>query len=201
MAQTETECISREEKRVAYYDDVYKAGYNVDHMRPVYDEIMLMLFNLSTKFKQVQVLEIGCGIGVFGKMVAAVSDFRYRGFDFSVEAIRRCPNEIRTMVARRDAYHRSSYRLSHNIVIAIEVMEHLDDLEVLTNIKRDTICIFTLPNYTDEAHLRTYENARAIKKYYKGWIRWHKIVPIEMADDEGIECGKKIIHVCKGVRL
>jgi len=189
--------VSLAEQPAHYYDSIYRNGYNVDHMQPVYNAVMDILQSLKPP---VQVLEIGCGIGIFGEMVHD-GGFKYRGFDFSIEAIRRCPNSIRTRVVRRNAYHRSTFRVSHTVVIAIEVMEHLRDLEIVDHIASDTICIFTLPNYTDEAHLRAYPDEKMIRNYYKGLIRWHKIQPVVMAADSGIECGKKIIWVCKGAKI
>jgi 2-polyprenyl-3-methyl-5-hydroxy-6-metoxy-1,4-benzoquinol methylase len=186
-----------EEKPAFYYDQVYERGYQTVHMRRVYNAVLTVLESLKPP---VQILEIGCGLGVFGEMIVDAG-FKYRGFDFSIQAIRKCPNRIRTHVARRNAYHRATFRVGHNVVVAIEVMEHLRDLEVIEMIAPDTICIFTLPNYTDEAHLRTYKDEKAIRQYYKGLIRWHKIDPIIMADDPGVECGKKIIWVCKGVKV
>ena len=187
------------EKPKAYYDEVYRGNYSVDHMLPVYAEVLSMLRGIRS-FDPVQALEIGCGTGVFGAMVINTGIIHYRGFDFSSEAIRRCPHLIRPWVARRNAYTRASYRVGHNTVVAIETMEHLDDLKVLDHIKPDTICIFTFPNYTDAAHIRVYPTARFIKKRFKGLIRWSKIVEIEMAEDSGIDCGHKIIYVCKGVK-
>jgi 2-polyprenyl-3-methyl-5-hydroxy-6-metoxy-1,4-benzoquinol methylase len=185
------------EKPAFYYDQVYTNGYVTDHMQPVYNAVLSILESLKPP---VQILEIGCGIGLFGEM-AVDAGLRYRGFDFSIEAIRRCPNKIRTKIARRNAYHCSTFRLGYNVVVAIEVMEHLQDLEVVDMIRPGTVCVFTLPNYTDEAHLRTYKDERFVRQYYKGLIRWHKIDPIVMAPDQGIECGKKIIWVCKGVKV
>lgn len=186
-----------EEKPVSYYDQIYRDGYSVDHMRPVYNAVLSMLRALQPP---VQILEAGCGNGLFG-WLAIRDGFKYRGFDFSIEAIRRCPNSIRSHVARRNIYHRSAFRVGHTVVVAIEVMEHVRDLEVVDHIAPDTICIFTLPNYTDAAHMRTYPNEKFIRKHYKGLIRWHKIQAIEMADDPGIKCGKKKIYVCKGVKV
>jgi 2-polyprenyl-3-methyl-5-hydroxy-6-metoxy-1,4-benzoquinol methylase len=189
--------VALNEKAAFYYDQVYTAGYAIDHMQPVYNAVLAILESLKPP---IHVLEVGCGLGLFGEMVVDAG-FKYRGFDFSIEAIRRCPNRIRSMVGRRNAYHRATFRVGHNVVVAIEVMEHLQDLEVVNMIAPDTICIFTLPNYTDEAHLRTYKDEKFIRQYYKGLIRWHKIDPIVMADDQGIDCGKKIIWVCKGVKV
>lgn len=185
------------EKNAFYYDSIYKDGYNVDHLGPIYSAVLNLLHALKPP---VQVLEIGCGIGVFGSKVVDAG-FKYRGFDFSVEAIRRCPDLIRTNVSRRNAYSRATFRVGHTVVVAIEVMEHLRDLEVVDMIPPDKICIFTLPNYSSESHLRTYKDAKFIRRHYKNLIRWHKIDSIVMADDPGIECGKKIIHVCKGVKV
>ena len=190
-------CTELGEKNAFYYDSIYKDVYKVDHLRLVYAAVLELLQALKPP---VQVLEIGCGIGVFGSMVVDAG-FKYRGFDFSVEAIRRCPDVIRTKVSRRNAYQRATFRVGHTVIVAIEVMEHLRDLEVVDMIPSDKICIFTLPNYSDGAHLRTYKDPKFIRRHYKNLIRWHKIDSIVMADDPGIDCGKKIIHVCKGVKV
>lgn len=190
--------IEVEEKGHSYYDDIYNDGYDVEHMRPIYETVLKMLGGFRSI--RPRVLEIGCGTGVFGAMIHA-NGFGYRGFDFSAVAIRRCPHAIRTRVTRRNAYHRAAYRVSHNVVVAIETMEHVRDLEVVEHISAGTACIFTLPNFTDEAHLRTYLNAADIKRHYKGLIRWSNIVPVKMVEDDDVNGGFKVIYVCKGVRV
>lgn len=187
-----------EEKTSIYYDDIYKGEYGLDHMVPVYDEVLKILLGMRAVVPRV--LEIGCGTGILGKMIheAGIS---YRGFDFSIVAIRKCPNEIRPFVVRRNAYHTAPYRVGHNTVVAVETMEHLDDLHILQRVKKGTHCVFTLPNFTDEAHLRVYNNPVDIRKYYKGVVKWSSIKTVIMDVDEGTKTGTKDIHVCKGIKL
>lgn len=186
------------EKPHAYYDEVYTEGVDLVHMQPIYESIVALLKGFRSI--KPQVLEIGCGTGILGKMIMDAG-FRYRGFDFSAVAIRKCPHEIRAFVTRRNAYHTAPYRVGHNVVVAVEVMEHLRDLEVVERISSGSYCIFTLPNFTDEAHLRVYPDSKEIKRYYKGLIKWSRITPVKMCEDDGVDGGYKIIHVCKGVKI
>jgi 2-polyprenyl-3-methyl-5-hydroxy-6-metoxy-1,4-benzoquinol methylase len=55
-----------------------------------------------------------------------------------------------------NAYDKKEFRGDYNVVIATEVLEHVDDLKVLANIKSGATFIGSVPNFGDAAHLRTY---------------------------------------------
>ncbi len=146
-----------QEKDSQYYDAIYKRGYDTTAWRNLYHEV----FRMITKHDFPTVLEIGCGVGDLGKMIVD-RGIPYRGFDFSKEAIR-CSKRLcpagKFWVA--DAYDANSYRpYDYNIVIALEVLEHLDDIKVIRSIPPGVRLIASIPNHDDVSHLRLCEDPK-----------------------------------------
>jgi 2-polyprenyl-3-methyl-5-hydroxy-6-metoxy-1,4-benzoquinol methylase len=104
-------------------------------------------------------LEIGCGLGDLGQLVIE-RGYPYRGFDFSPEAIQQCRRRFPEGGFRvGDAYEAASYHpQDYNVVIALEVLEHVDDFRVMENIPPGVRIIASVPNYNDVAHLRLYQD-------------------------------------------
>jgi SAM-dependent methyltransferase len=147
-----------DEKQHQYYDAIYARGYNTRGYFPLYEEVVKLIERLGPPPR---VLEIGCGVGDLGKMIVE-RGYPYRGFDFSPVAVecskRLCPQgNFRT----GDAYDPECYRPhDYNIVVALEVLEHLDDFAVIENIPEGVHLIASVPDYDDTAHLRLYQDPR-----------------------------------------
>ncbi len=142
------------EAKSDYYDDVFKSGvYNQSARMPLYRQI----FSLIEKYESPRVLEIGCGTGDLGKLLVEAG-IPYRGFDFSEEGLRisreTCPKgDFRF----GDAYDLTMYEpFNYNIIVALEVLEHVDDIKLLGNIPPGVLLIASVPDYDDESHLRLY---------------------------------------------
>jgi 2-polyprenyl-3-methyl-5-hydroxy-6-metoxy-1,4-benzoquinol methylase len=192
--------LSPEERGPDYYDAVYSEGpYDTDRYKPVYECVLGMLTVPETgqtkkvNGERLALLELGCGTGAFASM-ALIKNIHYRGFDFSREAIRQCPRHVQPFVAKKNIYGVHCWRQTHNVVVAIETIEHVDDIAITKKIAPGKVVIYTLPNFTDAAHLRTYPEPEFIKERFKSLIKWHEIVTIDMPED-------KKIYVCRGKKL
>ncbi len=137
-----------------YYDDVFKSGlYNQAARAPLYHRII----SIIKKYDSPRVLEIGCGTGDLGKLLVDAR-IPYRGFDFSQEGLRisrdLCPQgDFRF----GQAYDPAMYQpVDYNVVVALEVLEHVDDLRLLGNIPPGVRFVASVPDYDDESHLRLY---------------------------------------------
>ena len=163
------------EKKSGYYDDIYATGYDTFRYQPIYRAI---LENLG-KLESPRVLEIGCGVGDLGKMIVA-NGIPYRGFDFSEKAIE-CSRAIcpKGNFWVGDAYDRANYLpYDYNVAIALEVLEHTDDLRVIENIPAGVYVMASVPDFDDIAHLRVYQNPwRDIVERFKPYLDVVQIIP------------------------
>jgi len=165
------------EKDNSYYDTVYAAGYNTSRYYPMYRRILEAVKNIESP----RVLEIGCGVGDLGRMIVRES-IPYRGFDFSEEAIVRCRQTCPQGDFRvGDAYENKNY-LPHdyNVAIALEVLEHLDDLKVIANLPPGVHLFASVPDFEDVAHLRTYQDPqRDIVERFRPYLDVVDIIAME----------------------
>ncbi len=141
------------EQPATYYDEIYRRGYDTGGYDPIYREVIRIIGKLNTP----RVLEVGCGTGGLAKLIIE-QGIPYRGFDFSLAAIdccrKLCPGgDFRVA----DAYDPTSYQpVDYNVVVAIEVLEHVDDLKVIGFLPPHVRLLASLPDFPNEAHLRYY---------------------------------------------
>ena len=146
------------EKSSEYYDAIYSDGYSTAAYQGLYQHVTKTIKNI----KSASVLEIGAGLGDLGKMLVD-ENISYRGFDFSEEGIKLCQKlcpESKFWVG--DAYNEDNY-LPHdyNVVVALEVLEHLDDIFIMKQLPPNTHFIGSVPNHDDNAsHLRLCEDPK-----------------------------------------
>ncbi|UCD95121.1 MAG: SEC-C domain-containing protein [Candidatus Zixiibacteriota bacterium] len=186
---------AHQEKDDKYYDAIYKRGYNTAPYYPLYEEVLGATEKLGSR----GILEIGCGVGDLGKLIID-RGIGYRGFDFSKEAIRCskriCPDgDFRVA----DAYDRASYRpYDYDTVVALEVLEHVDDLRIIRNIPAGVRLIASVPNYDDKAHLRLYRDyQRDIIKRFRRLLDVTEVKSIS----RGPGADANVIYLFQAVRL
>ena len=163
----------RNEKDSSYYDAIYEAGYDASHYEPVYRHILSIIGRVESP----RVLEIGCGIGALAEMIAATGT-PYRGFDFSETAVRRCRQRLpHVKFSVGDAYEQDSFRpVGYNVVVATEVLEHVDDRRVIENIPVGALLIATVPDFDDDSHLRLYRDVRVdIVERFAAQLKVHQV--------------------------
>lgn len=156
------------EKGADYYDDIFRRDYNEQTREFLYNQVFTKLRSLNNP----RVLEIGCGTGYLARMIIE-KNIPYRGFDFSGEAIKKASRlnpEGDFRVA--DAYRPESYLpVDYNVVICMEVLEHVDDNALLKNLPSGVHFIGTVPDFDDVAHLRLYTDPeRDIKQRYASYM-------------------------------
>lgn len=133
------------EKGADYYDRL--ADINIDR----YDEI----YRLVGKWAKGTVLDIGCGIARLQRYTK-----NYSGFDFSPKSIRMAGTN-KVWVGNAYTENLSGY----DTYIAIEVLEHIDDLKLIRRLPAGKSFIFTVPSFADPAHLRTYSEDELRQRY------------------------------------
>ncbi|UCD18586.1 MAG: methyltransferase domain-containing protein [Candidatus Zixiibacteriota bacterium] len=145
------------EKGSAYYDEVFTTVYAPEKRRFLYEKVL----DLIVHYDLPSVLEVGCGTGHLGKMIVD-KKIPYRGFDFSEEGIKSCR---RICPAGNfflgNAYDKKNYQpYDYNIVVALEVLEHVDDIRLIQNIPPGAILIASVPDFDEPSHLRLYQQPK-----------------------------------------
>lgn len=159
------------ERKAEFYDKIYKAGYNTAFYFKLYDRVMKKIL----KVKNPNILEVGCGSGLLASMIIFDLNIPYIGLDFS---------EIAISIAKKrgvncfvgNAYDKVHYDRDYNILLAIEVMEHLsNDLQIIRLAKPKTNFIMTLPYSDDKAHVRFFRKAEEIVGRYSKFFNKFRI--------------------------
>jgi 2-polyprenyl-3-methyl-5-hydroxy-6-metoxy-1,4-benzoquinol methylase len=185
-----------QEKKDGYYDAIYNQGYNTRNYYPLYNEVLRMIENIPSP----RILETGCGVGDLGKMIIE-KGYPYRGFDFSEAAVecsqKLCPGGNFFV---GDAYDPRYYTpFDYNIVVALEVLEHIDDFRMIENIPTGVTLIASVPNYDDPAHLRLYlDPQRDIIARFAPYLRINEIKAFSAPQDTASI--KRTIFLFKGIR-
>ena len=115
------------------------------------------------------ILEVGCGTGAFAHCVMETLPITYRGFDFASIAIQ----GARERTGRDDCFFigdarsAESYDQPYNVVVCLEVLEHIErDLDVIANWRSGCECICSVPNFDYQTHVRWFRQEEEILSRY-----------------------------------
>ncbi len=116
-----------------------------------------------------EVLEIGCGTGQLAAFLLDQGIETYVGMDFSPKAIeyaREAAPAGRFVVD--DARTSTIYSEErHDVLICTEVLEHIpDDLSIIRSFRPETRCLFSVPSYSSEGHVRFFSDVAAVEERY-----------------------------------
>jgi 2-polyprenyl-3-methyl-5-hydroxy-6-metoxy-1,4-benzoquinol methylase len=186
-----------DEKKAEYYNDIYRSGYDTAGYIPLYQLIIKMLKNISSP----RILELGCGIGDLAGMIIE-EGYPYRGFDFSETAIDQCKALCPSGNFQvGDIYNADNYQpVDYSTVIALEVLEHVDDLKVMEDIPAGARLIASVPDYDDAAHLRLYRDIQIdIIERFRPYLH---VVEVATATSNNAHSGvKQSIHIFSGIKI
>ncbi len=114
------------------------------------------------------VVDIGCGTGGAAKVLYDHGHMDYWGIDFSlkrIEIARKTVPDFKFTVA--DIFDLTEQLKLYNCFIILEFLEHIDrDLELIACLPYDSIVIFSVPSFSDEAHVRYFNDTDEIIRRY-----------------------------------
>ena len=164
---------------LSVYDEKYYA--NVDWSKP-----KLILICLKNNCKNKSVLDIGCGLGLFGEEIQKYSK-SYLGIDTSEHAISICKkkhiNSIQCSIDNIGFY-------KTDVLICIEILEHLTDNEIRDMFKKINFkkIIITVPRAkgSDKTHINIKTVVGWLKFFDDMKIHLKVIDKIEWADNQSL---------------
>ncbi len=162
-------------KPAEYYDDFYKVdkSYSVHYSKSNYYNLWVEVIKKINDDELIQgerIIDLGCGVGQFAHMLYDHGYRRYAGFDFSQVAIDKCNSlglgadfifkkaDLNTISADYDFY------------LCLETLEHIDDIKLLSNLKKGAHIIFTVPSFDAPGHARHFKSKKEVDYYYQNVI-------------------------------
>jgi len=159
------------EQDSGYYDEIYRRreAYHVHYTKSHYYFLWCVIVDRLVRAQVKSVLDIGCGPGQFAELVFDAGIPEYVGLDFSSEAVRRarerCPqfefvvdNALTSPLVAEPRF---------DAVVSMEVLEHIkEDIALVTRIPPGVRCLFTVPSFSDPAHVRTFAGCDAVRDRY-----------------------------------
>jgi 2-polyprenyl-3-methyl-5-hydroxy-6-metoxy-1,4-benzoquinol methylase len=197
----------RKEKGPEYYNDIYDNEFDQTRYHAIYDRILEWVKDKENP----RVLEVGCGCSDLSIMMVN-NNIPYQGFDFSQKALDQLAKKspaTREKCKLANAYDDENYSGDYNTVVAVEVMEHLDDLRVLENIPPGKNVILSLPDYMAWSHLRVYESETKIRERFDKLLdisgiavfKWGPDERFHRTEENNVHPTKKLtIYLIAGVR-
>lgn len=170
-----------EEKSSDYYDDFVERAITARE-EGIYDELYGAVADLMGEPSDMIVLDVGCGVGGFAKLLKERGWSSYMGLDFSSL----CIDKARRYVPEYAFFVKNIYEIvplmygTSNIVVFVEVLEHLErDIEVIENIPDGRRVIFSVPDFDCPSHIRHFNNEKEVIDRYEGLFQDFSIKTIE----------------------
>lgn len=181
------------ERDQAYYNEYYAESeeYRLPFNKSVYFPLWKRVLRLVPRV-EIGILDVGCGSGQFGEMLCARRpNARYAGFDFSQEAVdiarTKIPGKFHYSLHVKSLYdHKYSI---DEIVICLEVMEHVNDLKFLDLIPLGVEVIFSVPDFDQPSHVRYFQTVAQVVDRYKLHLNLSHVEKFDRW------------FICKGVRV
>lgn len=184
-----------------YYDAIYadpKYGYqnhwSKSHYRRLWAFVIGAISAMLHGKEKPYILELGCGPGQFATMLfeklgGADKFYRYKGLDFSSEAIKiaeslfmreRFPEPLFAEANCLDpiTYQKHDFK-DASIIIAMEIFEHTDDIFIISNLPAGKEIIVTVPDFDDPAHIRHFKSEEEVRNRYSKSIEIGKVIKFE----------------------
>jgi len=174
--------IEQIEQKAKHYDKIYTTNYHIENYRPIYDKVIEYISKYNNQ-NELAILDIGCGIGELATRLKEVIDKNnYLGFDFSSLGLKKAKErnpEWRDRFLEHDIYNIDKLSFNYDIAVALEVLEHIQDLTLINGLKSGTLFIGSVPNYwsSNNEHLRVYSSKFYIWKRFRkkmSFKEWHK---------------------------
>lgn len=132
-----------------------------------------------------RLLDIGCGPGQFAEFITgAVRGVSYTGVDFSGVAVELARARVPT--ARFEQRDLSSPEgldgLDYDLVVALEVLEHIDDdLGVLSRLRPGARFVGSVPNFDSFGHVRFFKSDAEVNSRYAQALGELVITPFKLS--------------------
>lgn len=171
------------EQQSEYYDKIYleKKEYRVSYEESPYYLLWQKVIDLIPGTHAHEIVELGCGTGQFARMLRDRGMFNhYTGYDFSDTAIQMATDLNPFEQMRFRPIDITGHLPDRNaLYIALETLEHCKDYKVIENIGLGKEIIFTVPDFSDPAHIRYFKDVNDVVRRYDNVLQFSFIEKFE----------------------
>ena len=144
-----------------------------EHYKPLYQEIANLL---PPPNKCSKIIDLGCGIGYFAKVINDLGYKKYLGIDFSDTVLQHARENVKEFGYVMCNLNSSKARkiFSRNkIFTAVESLEHIqNDLTILKGLPKNSCVIGSVPNSICAGHVRSFKGIEDVVKRYGSIINF-----------------------------
>lgn len=185
--------VTKPEKTDSFYDHIYTQAQSCkDYTQSPYYQGWKYVLNILKNYglQKVKILDVGCGNGLFAKMLYDNNILYYKGIDFSKEGIK--ISQLNTpqwaeCFLKENIFQSKAFQENHTHIILFEVLEHTnDDIKILSKIPPETIIIGSVPNFYSEGHIRVFDNIEQIKKRYEPMVKFLDFFELQLNQNSKI---------------
>lgn len=130
------------------------------------------------------IIDLGCGVGYFARVLYNLGYRNYIGIDFSEQMISLAKEEVpQYEYIVKNLYSKELISLfkDYNIFCAIETFEHLKhDYKVLEMIPSGSLIVGSVPNTDSVGHVRVFSGLHHVKNRYSKYIDFSKIEEMKL---------------------
>jgi 2-polyprenyl-3-methyl-5-hydroxy-6-metoxy-1,4-benzoquinol methylase len=186
-----------------FYNQIYKTGgSNKEYFKEPEDSIYYLIWkDILNKLNNTEkILDLGCGVGQFAKLLIKNGKKYLFGIDFSEEAILQAKknnigDESAFIWADLNQINFDGSKNVYDTVLICEVLEHIEnDLDILNKIHKDKRVIFSVPNYMSKGHVRCFNNFDEIIN------RYSKLIEFDIYKEFFIGNKGNIIYLIEGIK-
>jgi len=159
------------------YEKVYLLPYHRSHYYPLFKSVLAEIQRRGAT----AVLEVGCGNGRFAHMLFDRTTLGYHGFDFSEVGV----SQAREKTGRADSFSigdattPESYSQAHDIIVCMEVLEHIhEDRETVNIWPSGAAFVCSVPNFDASNHERFFTEEAEVQDRYGNSLEIEKIVRV-----------------------
>lgn len=131
------------------------------------------------------IIDLGCGVGHFAKLIKNRGYERYIGIDFSEGMVQKSIDQVGqfgkysfilgdlTNSAVQNIYKK------YDLFVAIETLEHItNDIKIVESIPINSRFVFTLPTFDAKSHVRYFKSVEQVHKRYNDLLIFSKNIEL-----------------------
>lgn len=162
-----------------YTGDKYMKPHIFARYEPVYRQAVALLPDRGICPR---IIDLGCGVGHFYKIIRGRGYEDYLGIDFSEQMLKKAMVNAKSLkFYHGNLLEKSTQQFYSNesLFVLLETLEHIeDDLAILESIPIGSQVIFSVPSFDARSHVRQFKNTGAVIARYGHLLKFEKIMQL-----------------------